>query len=64
MNNVMTPVEIIDRVKRKLRIKEDVELAHYLNVTKQSIYQFKQGKGNTITCKIITAVLEENGSSE
>lgn len=60
MDNVMTPTEIIDRVKSKLHIKEDVELARYLSVTKQSIYQFRLGKGNTITCKIFTAILQEN----
>lgn len=57
MTNIYTTTEIISELKDILGIKYDNELAEYLEVGKQSVYQYKQKVNPDIQQKIISELL-------
>ncbi|MBU2708489.1 hypothetical protein KCM76_21025 [Zooshikella marina] len=61
--NFYSNAQIIDKLKRLLRIKSDTDLAAYLNVQRQSIYQYKarvnDEQGGNIPSKIISELLAQ-----
>ena len=57
MANIYTTTEIVSELKDILGIKYDNELAEYLEVGKQSIYQYKQKVNPDIQQKIISELL-------
>lgn len=57
MNEIYTTPEIISELKDILEIQYDNELADYLGIGKQSIYQYKQKVNPDIQQKIISELL-------
>lgn len=57
MNDIHTPDDIIDELKCILDIRYDNELADYLNVSKQSLYQYKKKVQPDIQQRIISELL-------
>lgn len=57
MTNIYTTTEIISELKDILEIQYDNELAEYLEVGKQSVYQYKQKVNPDIQQKIISELL-------
>ncbi|WP_199506821.1 MULTISPECIES: helix-turn-helix domain-containing protein [unclassified Psychrobacter] len=65
MTDIYTTPEIISEMKNILGITHDNELAEYLEVGKQSVYQYKQKVNPDIQQKIISELLtliKENNS--
>lgn len=57
MNEIYTTTEIISELKDILEMQYDNELADYLGIGKQSIYQYKQKVNPDIQQKIISELL-------
>lgn len=57
MTKIYTTTEIVSELKDILGIKYDNELAEYLEVGKQSVYQYKQKVNPDIQQKIISELL-------
>lgn len=57
MTEIYTTTEIISELKDILEIQYDNELAVYLDVGKQSVYQYKQKVNPDIQQKIISELL-------
>lgn len=57
MTKIYTTTEIISELKDILEIHYDNELAEYLDIDKQSVYQYKQKKNPDIQQKIISELL-------
>lgn len=57
MTEIYTTSEIISELKNILEIQYDNELAEYLGIGKQSIYQYKQKVNPDIQQKIISELL-------
>lgn len=54
---ISTPDEVIDTILDKYGIENDNQLAIKLGVERQYIRGFRNGKGTTITFKLLCAVL-------
>lgn len=57
MNEIYTTTEIVSELKDILEMQYDNELADYLGIGKQSIYQYKQKVNPDIQQKIISELL-------
>lgn len=57
MTEIYTTTEIISELKNILEIQYDNDLAEYLGVGKQSVYQYKQKVNPDIQQKIISELL-------
>ena len=57
MTDIYTTTEIISELKDILGMQYDNELAEYLEVGKQSVYQYKQKVNPDIQQKIISELL-------
>lgn len=67
MAEIYNTTEIVSKLKNILEIQYDNELAEYLKVDKQSVYQYKQKVNPDIQQKIISellALIEENDNSQ
>ena len=56
-SDVLSPNAIIDRIIEVVGVENDNQLADYLDVHRQSIYQFRKGQGGNLTCKLFSAAL-------
>lgn len=54
--------EILDRFKAKHGINSDSDLARFLGVTRQQVYQFAQSHGNLISHKMLSLLLESKNT--
>lgn len=57
MTEIYTTTEIVSELKNILEIQYDNDLAEYLGVGKQSVYQYKQKVNPDIQQKIISELL-------
>ncbi len=67
MAEIYNTTEIVSKLKNILEMQYDNELAEYLEVDKQSVYQYKQKVNPDIQQKIISellALIEKNDSSQ
>lgn len=57
MTNIYTTTEIVSELKNILGIQHDNEFADYLEVSKQSVYQYKKKVNPDIQQKIISELI-------
>ncbi len=57
MTEIYTTTEIVSELKNILEIQYDNDLAEYLGVGKQSVYQYKQKVNPDIQQRIISELL-------
>jgi len=56
--NIHTPQEVISKLKELINIKHDTELASRLEVSKQSLSQYKNKSNKDLQLRIISLLLE------
>ena len=57
-DKVLSPKEILEQAIKLSGLENANQLAEYLGASRQSLNQFKNGKGGTVTCKLFTLFAE------